>query len=295
MYAWHMGAESKVVLVTGASTGIGLAICRELLEQGMRVAASARASSLDRLRALGWHQNPQCLLVELDLDLSDQRRNAIATVLDHWGRLDVLVNNAGICYRGVVEQLSHAEESRQMNINYLAAIDLTRWALPQMRSQRSGHVINISSTAGMVAMPTMSAYSASKFALEGASEALWYEMRPWGVHVTLVQPGFVRSPSFRNAIFAENAKTAAETSSDPYFRYYRHMLGLIERLMTRSPTRPQDIARLVARRIRRPGNLRVYATWDARAFNLLRRLLPQRLYHWLLYRGLPGVKDWVDP
>ncbi|MCB1043435.1 MAG: SDR family oxidoreductase [Acidobacteria bacterium] len=285
-------SDSPVAMVTGASTGIGLAIVKQLLDSGYRVAATARRESLARFGELS---HPQLKFFALDVTHAQQRAGSVHDVLQAFGRIDVLVNNAGICTRSVLEHLSFDDEHRQFDVNYFGAMALTRLVLPQMRQRRSGHIVNISSTAGMVAMPTMGCYSASKFAFEGASEALWYEMKPWGIHVTLIQPGFVHSQSFRNAMFTEKAAQSLNDENDDYHIYYTEMLHFIERLMIRSPSRPEDIARIVVRELRRPGRLRVHATWDARLFNLLRRGLPQRVYHWVLYRGLPRVKHWVKP
>ncbi len=291
----HKVKQQKVVMVTGASTGLGLAIVSRLLDMGYLVVVTARSSSLARFDELPFGKSKQCLVIGLDVTDENQRQQAVKQVLDKWGRIDVLINNAGVCYRGVVEHLTEDDEHRQFEVNYQAPMAMTRLVLPTMRARRCGHIINISSTAGMVAMPTMSTYSASKFALEGASESLWYEMRPWQVNVTLIQPGFVHSPSFRHAIVVDKANDSIKNESDPYHRYYVNMLRLIERLMFKSPTTPDDIALRVLREIRKPGRLRVYVTWDARVFNVLRRILPQRLYHWVLYRGLPKIKEWVQP
>ena len=144
----------------------------------------------------------------------------------------------------------------------------------------------------MMAMPTMGAYSASKFALEGASEALWYELRPWNIQVVLVQPGFVHSESFHRVRWSAGAETSA-TGRDGYTVYYETMGAFIGRLMNSSLASPESIARKIMRSMekRRP-KLRVPATPDAYFFYLLRRLLPRRWYHWILYRNLPDISRW---
>src|SRR6185312_12581338 len=122
-------------------------------------------------------------------------------------------------------------DGAQLTVNYSAAIALTRLVLPHMRKQRFGRIINVSSVSGMMAMPTMGSYSASKFALEGASEAIWYELRPWNVKVTLLQPGFIHSEGFKNVYLSRLAKDAKENPADPYHKYYRHMEPFISAMM----------------------------------------------------------------
>jgi short-subunit dehydrogenase len=146
----------------------------------------------------------------------------------------------------------------------------------------------------MLAMPTMASYSASKYALEGFSEALWYEARPLGVSVTLVQPGFVHSNSFRNIYFTPLSKPE-NSFSGPYSDYYRHMSPFIEKLMGLSMTTPDKIAKLILRVIRtEEPPLWWPATLDATLFYYLRRLLPRRLFLPILFAALPGARHWGE-
>ena len=180
-----------------------------------------------------------------------------------------------------------------MAINFLAPMGLTRLVLPGMRSKRAGHVINISSVGGMMAMPTMAVYSASKFALEGSTEALWYEVRPWNIAVSLVQPGFIHSESFEKVRFTSLSKRSARDEHAAYHAHYENMAPFIARMMRLSRSTPEKVARKVRWTMEqsRPP-LRVPATWDAHAFSLLRRLLPRGLYHKVLYWNLPRVRSW---
>ncbi|MBW2419911.1 MAG: SDR family NAD(P)-dependent oxidoreductase [Deltaproteobacteria bacterium] len=285
---------NPVVLVTGASTGIGLAIAKQLSERGdTRTIVSARDSSLPRLAAAGLREGERCRIHALDVTDPRQREAVVEAAERHWGGVDVLINNAGITYRSVTEHLQAAEATRQLETNFLAPMELARLVLPGMRRKRAGRIVNISSVSGMMAMPTMGVYSASKFALEGASESLWYEARCWNVWVTLVQPGFIHSSSFRNVILSEQARHAVADPGDPYAVVYRSMAPFIERLMRLSPATPEHVARRVLRVLcqERPP-LRVSATFDARFFYLLRRLLPRRVYHAVLHRALPRVREW---
>jgi short-subunit dehydrogenase len=211
----------------------------------------------------------------------------------HWGGIDVLINNAGVAYRSVFEHVTAADQHAQLEVNYNAPIELTRLVLPGMRAQRFGRVLNISSVGGMMALPTMSAYSASKFALEGASEALWYEVRPWNVRISLIQPGFIHSDAFEHVRWTGLSEASREAFSDPYFNHYKFMEGFIRQVMRWVPATPESVARTILRTIasKRPP-LRVPATFDAHVFAWLRRLLPRGTYHRLLYAALPNVREW---
>ncbi|MCA8973277.1 MAG: SDR family NAD(P)-dependent oxidoreductase [Planctomycetes bacterium] len=287
-------ATPRTVLITGASAGLGLALARLLApDPRFRLVLTARPAALDRFAAAGLHAGERLLVAPLDVADQQSRVEAIRHIEATWGTIDVLVNNAGVSFRSVLEQANERERQLQMETNFLGAVHLIRLVLPAMRRQRRGHVINVSSVSGMMAMPTMAHYSASKWALEGASEALWYEVRPFGIHVTLVEPGFIRSESFRNTRLTIDSAAAMADDHAAYHAHYASMAPFIERLMQRAWGTPESIARKIRGAItsRRPP-LRLLATPDARVFAAVRRWLPRRFYHWLLYRSLPGVGGW---
>ena len=146
-----------------------------------------------------------------------------------------------------------------------------------------------------MAMPAMGAYSASKFALEGASESLWYEMRPWGICVSLIQPGFVHSLSFQHTKLTDKSEESLRDPDAPYHHYYQNISPFIAKMMTSSRSTPDRIARTIVRTMsQRSPKLRVPATVDAWMFYYLRRALPRRLYHYVLYRSLPRIGSWVE-
>lgn len=283
-----------VVLLTGATTGIGLALARRLLAwPAGRLVLTARGSSLGRFEALGIEASERVWLRPLDVTDAHQREKVVQEIRQAFGGVDILINNAGVAYRSVTEHIDEDEMHRQLAANFIGPMDLARLVLPDMRAKRAGRIINVSSVSGMMAMPTMGAYSGSKFALEGATESLWYEMKPWGVAVTLVQPGFIHSNSFRNVVWSTQAKRAMDDPEDPYHVVYRSMSPFIEWLMNLARATPEDIADRVLRTLRNPRpRLRVFATIDARFFYMLRRTVPRRFFHALLYRALPGVQRW---
>jgi len=293
MVSEKMPNAQPVVFITGASTGVGLDLVRLLLKSPYRVVATARAQSLFRFEEASLYPSPQLLILPLDITSSVERHWVVEEVKKQWGTIDVLVNNAGISYRAVVEHMNEEEEMRQLNTNYLAPMALIRLVLPLMRAQHAGRIINVSSVSGMMAMPTMASYSASKFALEGASEALWYEAKPWNIKVSIVEPGFIHSQSFRHIYYSkQSGKSTAEHGV--YSEYYESMAPFIEKMMNSARSTSQDVARVILKTIeRKHPPLRVPATFDARLFYWLRRLLPRRFYHRILYWGLPGAKNWA--
>ncbi len=285
---------APVVLVTGCASGIGLALARRLRTwRDAHAVVTARSSSLARLREAGFEEGERLWLRPLDVTRDSERKSLVSEIDERLGGVDVLINNAGLTFRSVHEHLHTDEIEEQMRINFLGPMDLARRVLPSMRRKRSGHIVNVSSVGGMMAMPTMGVYSASKFALEGASEALWYEMRPWNVAVTLVQPGFIHSESFRNVRLSRDAVAMRSIAGSPYGPVYDSMTPFIETLMNWAIATPDTVARRILRTLERPNPpLRVSATMDARVFYMLRRLLPRRLYHAVLYRCLPNVRRW---
>lgn len=284
---------SDVVLITGASVGVGLELARLLRSTDRRLVLTARASSLDRFRQAGFVETERVLIRPLDVTRRESQETLLTEIAQRWGGVDVLVNNAGVSWRSVVEHVAEPERLEQMDVNFRSPMSLTVRCLPYMRSRRKGRIIAVSSVGGMMAMPTMAVYSASKFALEGAYEALWYEVRPWDIKVTLVEPGFIDSDGVHKVRFTDLARAALNDPNDPYHQHYRHMETFVGRLMHTFGQSPKHVARQVLRAMnRRNPPLRMAGTFDARVFQLARRLLPRRLYHGLLYRGLPGVRRW---
>ncbi|TDF65303.1 oxidoreductase [Cupriavidus sp. L7L] len=183
-------AAGKVWFITGASRGFGLVLTRAALARGDRVVATARRPETIT-GAVGAHDN--LLPVALDVTSEAQAIAAAEAAVARFGRIDVLVNNAGYGLLGAVEEASAREVEQQFATNVFGVLNVTRAVLPQMRRQRSGHVVNISSIGGYAAYPGWGVYGATKFAVEGLTEALDAELAPLGVRATVVEPGFFRT------------------------------------------------------------------------------------------------------
>ena len=288
--------RKRVVLITGASTGLGLALTKELHQCGKyHVIATARRSSLGRFSDANVTESENLWIRPLDVLSKTERDAVINEAVDKFGGVDVLVNNAGYCLRSVVEQVNEIERLRQIDTNFRAPMALIRGVLPHMRKKRSGHIINLSSVGGMMAMPTMSIYSASKFALEGATEALWYEVRPWKINVCLIQPGFINSDSFKNVKLTRESQKSIRDKNNPYYYHYKSMAPFIAKMMNLSPSTPETIAKKIHKVIESKNPpLRIPVTIDAYVFGILRKILPRNFYHFLMYYSLPKVFRWGE-
>jgi len=190
-----MDIKGKVVIVTGASSGIGEATARQFAREGAKVVLAARR--VDRLQSLAQEivamgTGAEAFVVQADLSKLEDIQSLINQTLDKYGRIDVLVNNAGFGRLDWLEKLDPLKDIQsQFDVNVLGVIQTTRQALPVMIKQRSGHIINMCSMAGLVATPTYTIYAACKHAVHGFSEALRREVKPWGIDVSMVYPGGV--------------------------------------------------------------------------------------------------------
>ena len=196
--------QGKVWLVTGASSGIGLEIAKSVLAAGHKVVATGR--NTDKIFRSIANSSDNLSVIKMDVTDPKEIQAAVGRAIDKFATIDVLVNNAGNFYAGFFEELSSRQFELQMATSLFGPMNVTRAVLPVMRQNRSGHIISISSTAGFVGYEYCSAYSASKFGLEGWMECLAPEVAPFGINTTIVEPGFFRTGLLTPAstIWAEN-------------------------------------------------------------------------------------------
>lgn len=190
-------SQQKVVLVTGASSGAGQATARLLAQQGHRVFGTSRS-------AVPSGEEQGVTMVALDVRSDDSVAACVSAVSGSAGRLDILVNNAGYEQAGALEELSLDEAKAQFETNFFGVVRMVKAVLPLMRRQMRGQIINVSSLSGLSPIPFMGMYSASKFALDGYTEALRLEVKPFNIRVSQIEPGFLRTPMMNRRQTATN-------------------------------------------------------------------------------------------
>lgn len=201
-------SNKKIWFITGAGRGMGVDFAKAALAAGYAVVATGR--NIDVVsKALG--QSDDLLVVKLDVTNPADATAAVSAALDRFGRIDVLVNNAASFYAGYFEELTPEQMNAQLTTSLVGPMNVTRAALPAMRKQRSGHIITISSTAGLVGFEFGTAYAASKFGVEGWMQSLRAEVMPFGIHTTTVNPGF-----FRTELLTEQSTNYAAASISDY-------------------------------------------------------------------------------
>jgi len=200
-------SDKKVWFITGCSTGFGRALATNLLENGYRVAVTARDSA--KVEDLVAINDQNALAIALDVTDKEQVAAAVAKAEEHFGHIDVLVNNAGFGYFGAIEESDEAEVRSMFEANFWGLAEMTRAVLPKMRDRRSGTIVNISSIGGFVSFPGLGYYHATKYAVNGFSEALKKEVEPLGIKVVLVQPS-----GFRTDWAGRSANDAPSTIGD---------------------------------------------------------------------------------
>ncbi|MFI4980614.1 MAG: SDR family oxidoreductase [Nevskiales bacterium] len=268
-----MEASNKpVVLITGASSGIGKTCAEHLHARGYRVYGTSR-------RAAAALSSDGFRLIAMDVTSEESVAQAIQLILSREGRLDVVFNNAGDGIAGSVEDTSIEEARQQLDTNFFGVLRVCRAALPLMRKQGAGLILNVSSLGGLVGLPFQGLYSASKFAVEGMTEVLRMEVRPFGVRVALIEPG-----DFRTGFTAQRRKVHAAQGSNAYTARFGKALATMER-DENSGADPIAVARLLERLINtrspRP-RYKVGGFFQKLSVGPLRKILPQKLFEYLL-------------
>ncbi len=256
--------DTKVALITGASKGIGAALARYLYERGFVVYGTGRNPE-----STGVFQASMPMMLRMDITDPVSVRDAVAQILDREGRIDLLVNNAGMHAVGVLETMPLEEVERCWRTNCLGALLVSRAVLPQMKVQRQGCIINISSVGGALGLPFQGAYSSSKFALEGLSESMRAELRGFGIKVVIIQPGDIRHQDCRFESsppeeYAEVYRTVMQTAWNDEEKGYP----------------PEKLGPLVMKILSKKNPKLRYSFGGAfqRAVPTLKRLLPWNLY-----------------
>jgi NAD(P)-dependent dehydrogenase (short-subunit alcohol dehydrogenase family) len=235
-----MKAE-KVAVVTGTSTGIGYETSLMLARNGFLTFATMRnLNKSDNIKSIAAKENLPIRITQLDVTDDVSIKNAVQTILTDKGRIDVLVNNAGYVLEGAFEDLSVDEIKAQYETNVFGLIRTTQAVLPIMRKQKSGIIVNISSAAGRFGYPGGSAYISTKFAVEGLSESMAYELEPFGIKVVVVEPGVVRTNIFDSVVVAKKS----QDPNSPYTQITQKMASAFEEMM-KNASSPELVAKVV--------------------------------------------------
>lgn len=272
--------SGQVVIITGASSGIGEATARRLVRSGAKLVIMARRP--ERLHTLARELDPTgaaVLAVTGDITSDADRRRLVAEALKKFGRIDVLVNNAGFGTRGPLELVPVEAIRRNFETNVFSLLALTQLVIPAMRERGSGCVVNIGSVAGKIARPLSSVYDATKHALEALTDGLRGELQPFGVRVTLIRPGFIATE-----FIAAADKASDEFAEDvgPYAPFWAATRAGVQKLRSVAGV-PDDIARLVEKALRSDNpSPRYSGPFHAKVFLFFKWLMPNRLFEYIL-------------
>jgi NAD(P)-dependent dehydrogenase (short-subunit alcohol dehydrogenase family) len=276
-----MGSPAgRVALITGCSSGFGLLTAQELAAAGFLVFPSMRDLTKRRKELDGFE------VLELDVTKPETMRTAVETVVRKAGRIDVLVNNAGMGIGGFFEDSTDEEIRRQFETNFFGLVEMTRQVLPIMRVQGGGRIINVSSIGGLVGSPVIAAYVATKHAVEGFSESLAIEVAAFGIRIVLIEPGM-----YRTEIFGSNRRMAqnAHHPDSPYLKMTVALEGKINAMLTKSRSDPAEVARAIrkAATAKNPKARYLLGT-DAKVQAVLKWVLPDR-WRIALVRKISGL------
>ncbi|MDQ8738759.1 SDR family oxidoreductase [Paenibacillus sp. LHD-38] len=278
----QQGFNRPIALITGASSGFGLLTSIRLAQEGYRVIATMRdmgkkESVLAKASEKGVQE--QIEIMKLDITDSENIADVVETVIQQWGSIDVLVNNAGYAVMGVIEEVPMADWRAQLDTNFFGMVAVTKAVLPHMRTRGQGKIINISSGAGIIGFSNTGPYSASKFAMEGFSEALRLELLPFSIPVVLVQPG-----TYDTGISAKHVYRSQPNS---------HYSKMIERFnqynqkSEKNAPNPMHVANTIVKICQsRNPKLRYTCGNDAKMIFLMKKLLPWRVIEWALRKAL---------
>ena len=257
-----------VILITGITSGFGRAMAQQLNTDGHKVYGTYRKDS---------PQIPGVTYLKADVQDVESLRAAVDCVMQQEGHIDTLISNAGMGIGGPLEFTSMDDAQRQMDVNFMGMVRLLNLVVPIMRRQRHGHIICISSIGGLMGLPYQGMYSASKFAIEGYCEALRLEVRQFGIHVTVINPG-----DFFTGFTAARTKRLPAEAEAAYPGYSNSMKGIESD--ERSGLQPEFLARRISRIVckRRPANRYIIATLVQKASVLLKTLLPAKWYDRIL-------------
>ncbi len=235
----------KVAVVTGSSSGIGFETSLALAREGYFTYATMRdVKKADKIQKIADEESLSLKVIELDVDNEESAENAINTIIQEKGRIDVLVNNAGWGIWGTGEDVSVEEFKEQFETNFFSVVRMVQKVAPTMRNQGSGSIVNISSVAGRIGLPASTAYVSSKFAVEGLSESLRYELGQFGVNVIIIEPGVIKTNFF------DSMKTAKKADEGGAYRDITIKVITGVKMMAEMGTSPKEVAQVIIKSLK---------------------------------------------
>lgn len=273
-------SNQRVAVVTGASSGIGYETSLTLARNGFVTYATMRSLNKgENIKSAAEEEKLPLKIVQLDVTDDESVKDAMQSIISEASGIDVLVNNAGYGLVGALEDLAMEEIKSQYGTNLFGVIRVTQAVLPIMRKQKSGIIVNISSAAGRFAIPGQSAYVSTKFAIEGLSESIAYELEPFGIKVVLIEPGIVKTSMANNMVIAKKS----QDPSSPYYRLIENAVSSIEHgLETRSS--PDVVAKVVLKAVTSENpNLRYLAGKDIETWMEAKRSMSDEEFHKMMF------------
>ena len=235
-------SKNSVALITGSSSGIGLATAIMLARNGINTYASMRNLKKSKtITELASNEGLPLQVIQLDVNDDRSVKNAVYKIVTESERIDILINNAGFGLFGSVEDISMEEMKAQFETNFFGVIRLMQLVIPIMRRQKSGRIVNITSVGGRVSLPILSAYNSTKFALEGLSESISYELEPFGIRVIIIEPGVIKTNIMNSSIFAKKA----QDPKSPYFPVVQKIENNFKSMMENNSSPPEEVAKLI--------------------------------------------------
>lgn len=272
--------QPQIALVTGAGAGIGMSVARALARENFRVYAGVR----NLKRAIKDYKNdpPNIIPVLLDVNKQNHISKTVTKITTTDGRIDILVNNAGFGMYGVFEELTNNQIREQLETNYFACLQLCRAVIPGMKKRSFGKIINISSVLGFQALPTGTAYTSSKFALEGFSESLRYELFIFGIHVSLIEPGLIETNFKKNIQFSKQS-----ANLDSEYHFLNQMMNReYQGISTTSSKAAKKIVKIINKK---KPKVRYRIGLDCHLIWLLQKTTPMFLRDWIMKKYIRSL------
>lgn len=279
--------QSETVLITGGTEGLGKAGALRLARAGYRVFVTGRnAGRRAAIEQVAREEMLEIRALEMDVREETSCQRALEQARREAGQVDVLVNNAGIGYYAVMEEIRMEHLRAQFETNFFAAVRLAQLVLPEMRAKGRGRIINVSSIAGKISFPLFGPYSGSKFALEAISDAMRMEVRPFGIHVVLIEPGFIPT-AFQAAASELSGEYVERAPASPYAQLYKGYGRNYRRTTSSSRAKPEDFAEVLLRAVEAPRpRARYTVTPRARWLSLAKRFCPDWFIDWRVGQAL---------